>query len=43
MKFFIYIYNEVIFQLTLKIYNSEEHLVVSILSFSQTPKYETQQ
>ena len=32
--------NEVIFQLTLKIYNSEEQLV-SI--FSQTPKYETQQ
>ena len=42
MKFFIY--NEVIFQLTFKwkIHDSEEHLV-SILSFSQTPKYETQQ
>ena len=40
---YIYIYNEGISQLTLKIYNSEEHLVVSILSFSQTPKYETQQ
>ena len=42
MKFYLYIYNEVIIQLTLKIYNSQEHLV-SILSFSQTPKYETQQ
>ena len=30
------------FKLTLKIYNSEEHLV-SILSFSQTQKYETVQ
>ena len=34
-------HKEVIFQLTLKIHNSEEHLV-SILSLSQTPKYETQ-
>ena len=38
----VFIYNEVIIQLTLKIYNSDEHLV-SILPFSQIPKYETQQ
>ena len=41
MEFFIY--NEVIFQLTLKIYKSEEHLVSILSHKSQTPKYETQQ